>query len=143
MKSRMPGLIMSIGIALVSQAHAADETLRFTIDRSHAPHVCFTDLTLKVNALGATAASVVTSTGASVPSSITGGMVVFSTTASDVTVSLTGTTSTAGKGQFMKAVLLGDKKWAWSHGMDDNDYYINETPGFQAKNWFATMFIIG
>lgn len=42
-----------------------------------------------------------------------------------------------------KAALLGNKKWAWSHGMDDNVYLQAQIDAISAKGWRASLFVIG
>jgi peptidoglycan/xylan/chitin deacetylase (PgdA/CDA1 family) len=135
-------VLMLISCVFSVQIFAANETLRFTINRAAVPNVYFKDITLKVKALGATSASVTTGTGTAITSRLANDEVIFTTTANEVVVYLAGTTTTTGLGQFTKAVLRDDKKWAWSHGMDDNVNYVNEVPGWEAKGWFGTFFII-
>ncbi len=122
-------------------AQAADMSLTFTIDRSGLPPLPYYDLTLKVDALGATSADV-KADGVVVPSRLVGGKVVFTTSGGSVVVNLRSVTAPSRAGAFEKAVLKDDRAWAWSHGFDDN---TNLTPGveaFRARGWRGTLFMI-
>jgi hypothetical protein len=122
-------------------AAGADLALSFTIDRSGLPPLSYHELTLKVDALGASAADVA-GDGLPVPSRISNGSVVFTTAASRVVVSLRGPSTTAGAGTFQRAVLKDDKAWAWSHGFDDNTMLRPGIELFRARGWRATLFMI-
>jgi hypothetical protein len=121
--------------------HAANVSLSFTISRPATPRLYFKYLTLKVNACGATSATV-TVDGQSAASTLTNGNVVFTTAGNSAVVNLVGTTTTTGQGTFSKAVLKDDKKWAWSHGLDDNyDQSMNaQINAFKAHNYTGTCF---
>jgi hypothetical protein len=122
-------------------AQASNVACNFTITRPTAPRLNFKQLTLMVNACGATSATV-TADGQAVVSSLAGGNVVFTTAGTSVIVNLAGTTTTTGLGNFTKAVLKDDKKWAWSHGLDDNyDQSMNsQINAFKAHNYTGTCF---
>jgi hypothetical protein len=125
----------------VSSIHAADASLNFTISRAATPRLYFKYLTLKVNTCGATSATV-TVDGQAVASTVTGGNVVFTTAGNNAVVNLVGTTTATGLGQFTKAVLKDDKKWAWSHGLDDNyDESMNpQINAFKTYGYTGTCF---
>lgn len=95
---------------VVSIACSANYTLQFIVDRSKLPYLNNNELTLKVNACGATSASVI-GDETQIASSIVNGNVVFTTDASDIAVFLVGATTTTGLGQFTKAVLKHDCYW--------------------------------
>ena len=115
--------------------------LRFAIDRGGLPPLPYYDITLKVDALGAPAASVVAD-GLPIPSRVVGGRVVFTTSGRDVVVTLQSPTRTTGAGAFERATLKDDKAWAWSHGFDDNTNLQAGIEAFRARGWRATLFMI-
>jgi peptidoglycan/xylan/chitin deacetylase (PgdA/CDA1 family) len=131
-----------LGVALLSTLYAADYTVNLTIDRTPCPKLYYADLTLKAGAGGATAASVKVD-GQTVASTIVNDSVVFTTSGSKVVISLTGSTSSANVGKFAKAVLKDNKKWAWSHSLDDNYSLDDEIAAFKAKGYRALSFLIG
>ena len=115
--------------------------LSFAIDRSGLPPLPYGDITLKVDSLGAAAASV-TADGRAIPSRLVAGRVVFTTAGRDVVVTLNAPTSTTGAGSFERAVLKDDKAWAWSHGFDDNTNLQPGIEAFRGRGWRATLFVI-
>jgi peptidoglycan/xylan/chitin deacetylase (PgdA/CDA1 family) len=121
------------------------DTLRYAIARPATPVLTYRDLTLKVNVGGATGASV-TVDGLPVASVLDGsGALRFTTTGDAVAICLTGANpSAAGFGSVTKAVLKNDKKWAWSHGFDDNvNFKLHALDAFRSRGWAASVFIIG
>jgi hypothetical protein len=136
---RTTALLLAAGLAVPW----AQTTLEFTIDRSGLPPLTYYDLTLKVDACGASSAAV-EADGQTVPSELSDGYVVFTTDADNVTVSLTGATNTANLGDFEKAVLKYDRLWAWSNGFDDNTGFESTAmPVLEQYGYRATVFLIG
>jgi hypothetical protein len=134
--SLLAGLVFSCSI------YSADYTLNFSVDRSKLPYLNNNELTLKVNACGASSATV-TANGSPVASMIANGNVVFTTDASDIMVTLTGATTTTGRGQFSKAALKYDRYWAWSIGIDDNGLDSGAISFMKKKGYRGTAYIIG
>jgi hypothetical protein len=128
-------------LAAPSAQAASRLELSFAIDRTGLPPLPYGDITLKVDGLGASAASV-TADGRAIPSRLQGGRVVFTTAGRDVVVTLQSPTRTTGVGAFERAVLKDDKAWAWSHGFDDNTNLQAGIEGFRARGWRATLFMI-
>jgi hypothetical protein len=124
-----------------SWSQAANVSVNLAITRPAKPRLNYPFLTLKVNACGATSATV-TADGQPVTSTLTGGNVVFTTSGSSIVVNLVGTTTSTGLGTFSKAVLKDDKKWAWSYGVDDNyDASIQSyVPLWSAHHYTATAY---
>jgi peptidoglycan/xylan/chitin deacetylase (PgdA/CDA1 family) len=121
------------------------DVLRYAISRPATPALYHRDLTLKV-VVGTATQVTVTVDGTPVPALLDGtGRVIFTASGSSVEVCPTGANpSVAGYGDVTKAVLKHDKKWAWSHGFDDNvNFRVHGIPAFQEKGWRATVFLIG
>jgi peptidoglycan/xylan/chitin deacetylase (PgdA/CDA1 family) len=139
--SHVAALSLAACLAAASPAPASDLALSFTVERGALPRLPYLDLTLKVDALGASAADV-TGDGRPVSSWMSGGKVVFTTAARDVVVTLRNPATTAGAGAVQKAVLKHDRLWAWSHGFDDNTMLQPGIALFRARGWRATVFMI-
>ena len=129
----------------VIPTRAADGyTLRYTLDRSNVPNVSFRDLTLKVTVGSVQDVQVFTVNGVYVPSSYDAGsgVVTFTTDANEVDVILLGAANPSAAGAVEKAVLKGDKDWAWSHGFDDNVFLNESVAKLEEKGWTGTVFMI-
>jgi hypothetical protein len=129
-------------ICIANVGFAGTETINFSINRSAVPSLYFNELTLMVKACGATSATVMAGT-TTVPDTIVNDYVIFSTSANSVTVTLNGTTTTTGVGTFKKAPLKDNKKWAWSHSLDDNSSLSDEIAAFKTKGYRGLSFLIG
>jgi peptidoglycan/xylan/chitin deacetylase (PgdA/CDA1 family) len=120
-------------------------TLRFAIDRRAVPPLTYNDLTVRVFVGAATAGSA-SADGKVVASTYdrASGWAVITTAGNLLEISVTGgDPGTPGFGSFAKAVLKGDKKWAWSHGYDDNtNFKQHGIDLFTSRGWQATLFVI-
>jgi peptidoglycan/xylan/chitin deacetylase (PgdA/CDA1 family) len=134
-----------VAAVVVAPACTGANTLRYAITRPATPVLTYRDLTLKVNVGGASGASV-TVDGLPVASVIdASGAVRFTTAGDSVSICLTGgNAAAAGYGSVTKAVLKNDKKWAWSHGFDDNvNFKIHALDALRSRGWAGTVFVIG
>ena len=123
-------------------ASAAD-VLDFTVTRSNLPALTYYDLTLRVDACGATNANVMADDRA-VQSRLENGRVIFTTAGTNISVVLNGVTDRTRLGGFSKAVLKDDRLWAWSNGFDDNKMFKSTAlPLLEKYDYRATVFLIG
>ena len=122
----------------------ADEVVNLTVTRAASlPKLTYTDITLRVDAAGATKA-VVTADEKPVESRIEKDRVIFTTTGSNISVTLTGVTDKALLGKFSVAALKDDKLWAWSAGFDDNAMFKSTAiPLLEKYHYRGTVFLIG
>jgi hypothetical protein len=137
---RISSIVLVFGIICAS--FAANSNLAFNIARSSSlPQLTYKDITLKVNACGATSASV-TVDGSAVTSTVTGGNVVFNTAGNSAVVTLFDPTATGSLGAFTKAALKYDRSFALSMGFDDGQM-LNETfAAVNAKGYRGTVFVM-
>ncbi len=119
------------------------QKLTYTINRSNVPDLYHNDLTLIVN-VGAATNVAVDVNGVEIPSTYNAGtgLVQFTTSADSVNVSVDNQAFDGSIGAVEKAQLKHNKKWAWSHGFDDNSGYKPSIEAFEAKGWKATLFMI-
>jgi hypothetical protein len=119
--------------------------ITYTIDRTAVPPLYYNDLTLNVY-VGAVISLEVSAGGQPLtyqynPAS---GELSFTTSAGLVTVTLTHEEPLAGDaGSFTRAPLKDNRKWAWSHGLDDNVYVRPAMQVLEARGWRGTLFLIG
>jgi hypothetical protein len=118
--------------------------LTYTIDRSAVPELYYRDLTL-VAYVGQVSDIQVSSDNDPVdfhydPSA---GNVTFTTAATVVRFFLDNPADLPNVGPFTKAALKYNKKWAWSHGLDDNVFLQPSIQLFADKGWRATLYLIG
>lgn len=142
----MTELILNSQPPMIVQAETASAPyfLTYTIDRSAAPALYHRDLTL-VGYVGQVSNVQVSSDGGLVEFTYdpAAGTVTFTSAANVVRIFLDNPADLANVGTFTKAPLKHNRKWAWSHGLDDN---INLRPSIQLfaeKGWRATLFLIG
>lgn len=117
--------------------------LAFTINKTNLPNIYFDYLTLKIKVNGAQNIYV-DSNGVIIPHTYLSetDQILVTTNKSDFNVNLTNPISETDLGQFEKAVLKDDKKWAWSHGIDDNVYLKNIVSKFDEFGWKGTLYLI-
>lgn len=116
----------------------------FDIDRSSVPTLYYNDLSLKVH-LGTVSSVSVTLEGQLAPFTYdnVGGDVYFTTPNSGhVQIKFKNPTKTSGF-TVSKLALKDNKKFAWSHGLDDNTFLKAQIDLIKAKGWRASLFLIG
>lgn len=119
------------------------DVLSFTVTRTGLPKLTYYDLTLRVDACGASKA-IVSADGQAIESRIEQNRVIFTTHGTNISVALTGVTDKKRLGSFSKAVLKDDKHWAWSNGFDDNKMFKNTAiPLLEKHGYRSTVFLIG
>jgi peptidoglycan/xylan/chitin deacetylase (PgdA/CDA1 family) len=120
-------------------------TLAYEVDRSPVPPVTWLDLTVKVR-VGVADRVVARVDGRPVAIALdrTSGWAVVTTTGKVLEVEAWGAnTATPGFGDVEKAALLGDKRWAWSHGFDDNTGFKGRgIEALRQRGWTASVFLI-
>lgn len=129
-------------------AHAADPiyTFSFTISRGPLPTLYYKHISYIVH-LGA-GATIATATVAGVPAESatldsSSGDFVFTSAQVGAAVVTFASSGAPNNIVVQKAALLGNKKWAWSHGMDDNVFLQRQIDAITAKGWRASLFVIG
>jgi hypothetical protein len=144
-RSKAAVMLITIGL-LNGPLFSADFKVICTIDRARIfPAVPYQELTLRLTVGDATAAEVLVD-GIAVASRIDQSrkMLIFTTRGMSVEARVYGVSSQSQIGTFNKAVLRDDRKWAWSHGFDDNTgYHQYGTEVFNQYGWSGTLFIIG
>lgn len=132
-----------------SYIHAADYTYTYSIDRSAVPGLYYNDLTylIKVNQ----GSAVVSAGGQNLSFTYDAqtDRIMFTTPANNFIVTITNPNSTNNLGAIETAPLKDNKRWAWSHGMDDNVNLwcgdadaCNSVAHFTNKGYRATVFMI-
>lgn len=135
------GVALSLAGAAVSPGTTA--ILEFSVTRSNLPALTYHDLTLRVEAGGATNATV-TADGRTIEGRIENGRVIFTTAGTNIAVALSGVADRTRLGKFSKAVLKDDKLWAWSNGFDDNKMFKSTAmPLLEKYGYRSTVFLIG
>lgn len=126
-----------------NQAINATWALTYQINRSSVPDVFFDALTVQAY-VGSADSAVVKVDGAVIDSSYNGttGWVQFTTHAETVVVEVANPADSGSMGAVQKTQLKDGKKWAWSHGFDDNVNLKPAVEAFVAKGWPATIFPI-
>jgi peptidoglycan/xylan/chitin deacetylase (PgdA/CDA1 family) len=131
---------------LYAAVQSADYKATCTIDRTTVfPRVPYQELTLRLPIGDATSADVLVD-GQAIASRIdeTKKMLIITTKGSAIEAHVHGASSQTQIGAFNKAVLRDDKKWAWSHGFDDNVGYSHyATEVFKKYGWTGTLFMMG
>lgn len=115
--------------------------LTYQIDRSNVPPIYYRELTLKVTVNQMTDATVIAD-GIEIPYTYDAGVLVLTTNATTIEITLSGVTDTEGLGYAEKAILKDDKGFAWSHGMDDNVYVKSQVDILEQYGWRGTIFLI-
>lgn len=118
-------------------------TLDFTANRSAVPSLYYNDLTYNIH-LGVVASAVVYSGGSTLAStySNTTGDLVFTTTQTSFQILIKNPADT-NLFSVAKSALKDNKKWAWSHGMDDNVNLQAQVNLMTQKGWRGLLFLIG
>lgn len=118
-------------------------TLVYTVDRSALPLLTFNELTLLIHVGDVTAVHVV---GDDKPIPFeydrASGTVMVTSDVETLRLLLVNPATLDGVGEFEKAVLKNDWRWAWSHGLDDNVYLTGAIEAFERHGWRATLFMI-
>jgi peptidoglycan/xylan/chitin deacetylase (PgdA/CDA1 family) len=129
-------------------AHAGDQiyTFSFTISRSPLPTLYYKHTSYIVH-LGAGASGATVTVGGipaqGVRLDLASGDLVFTSAQFGTAVVTFASSSVPNAISAQKAALLDNKKWAWSHGMDDNVFLQRQIDAIVAKSWRATLFVIG
>ncbi|MFK7805369.1 MAG: polysaccharide deacetylase family protein [Anaerolineae bacterium] len=118
--------------------------LSFSIDRTSVPELYYNDLTLKTY-VGQATDVIVKGDGTIISATYSDqtGYVQYSTMAEQIEIDVIGGVDVAWLGYTEKMVLKDDKSWAWSHGFDDNVFLFPAIDLFKAKDWRATLYLIG
>jgi hypothetical protein len=118
--------------------------LVYTIDRTALPHLYYRELTLTGYVGPVSNIQASTDLGPlEFDYDPAAGTVTFTTAANVVRIFLENPSDLANAGPFSKAALKYDKKWAWSHGLDDNRYLWPSIHLFANRGWRATLYLIG
>ncbi len=120
--------------------------LQYTLDRTAVPDLTFNDLTVIVD-IGTTSDYSVYVDGSEIATYNYDGatgelMITTSGEALNVWVNHDGPPA-AGFGDIHASLLKDGKKWAWSHGFDDNTFLEGGADLFEAYGWQSSFFIIG
>lgn len=116
-------------------------TCNISIDLSSVPDLYFRDATLLIQVNDATDISVNAGRD-SLPFTKEGNELIVTTSATELNLNLTPGSQTADLCKATPASLRDNKKWAWSHGFDDNTFLKAAISEFRAKSWPATIFVI-
>ena len=111
------------------------------LDVSAVPQLYYKDATLLIQVNDATDISL-SSGRDSIPFTQAGNQLIVTTQATELSLSLSPGSQSADLCKVTPAPLRDDKKWAWSHGFDDNTFLKNAISEFRAKSWPATIFAI-
>lgn len=105
--------------------------------------IYYKELTL-VAKVGTVSSAAVYANGSLIPSTYdsVSGNLVFSTSANQIDLQLTGVTNPSGI-TVTKAPLKNNKKWAWSMSFDDNVYLKASVDALSALGYRATFYLIG
>lgn len=142
-------ILLSLFLAAIvlrpsSAAVSTRYILTYTIDDSAVPDLYYRQLTLIVY-VGSVASLEVTANDGMLPYHYepATGLVTFTTGANLVQLQLDDPSDPSNLGGFDRAPLKDNKRWAWSHGMDDNVYLGASIVVLAAKGWRGTLFLIG
>lgn len=136
-------LALAVGSILVACPARADDVVNLTVTRAELPKLTYYDLTLRVDAGGASKAAVLAD-GKAIDSRIENDRVIFTTAATNISVTLAGVTDKSKLGKVSKAALRDDKLWAWSVGFDDNAMFKSTAiPVMEKYGYRGTVFLIG
>jgi len=149
----IPPALCRLGPALLAAGLAATPVraggpaarLAYTIDRGDVPAVRSAELTVQVQVGPAWR---VTGRADGRPVAVAhdpaSGWATVTTAAARVELEVEGAAPAApGFGEVRKAPLLGGKRWAWSHGFDDNTGFKQHgLAAFRERGWTATVFLI-
>lgn len=118
--------------------------IRYTLDRTAVPPVTYAALTLKIFIGEVARVDVTDANGQPVEAAYDAqtGLLLVTTDSAWIDVELVGASSVEKFGTVEKAVLKENKKWAWSHGFDDNIFLKAAIAHFEAKGWRGTLFMI-
>jgi PKD repeat protein len=118
--------------------------LTYTIDRAAVPDLYYRQLTLNAY-VGSVTLLEITADGEHLPHHYEAatGVVTFTTDAGSIQLLLEEPSDLANVGSFTRAPLKDNKKWAWSHGMDDNVLLQPSIEVLSARGWRGTLFLIG
>jgi hypothetical protein len=127
------------------QAATNGYILTYTVDRTAVPPVYHRDLTLRIYIGPATAVETSSGDGSPIHHQYdwNSGYLTVTTTAATFFVHVANPADLTQMGNFSKAALKDNKKWAWSHGMDDNQYLQASIEVLAARGWRGTLFLIG
>ena len=133
-----------IGLLLYPQStHSqTQQDCNITVDRSAVPDFDYKDLTFIVQVNDSAEIVVSDSNGTDIPFTQSGATILFNTDTTSITVTLIPGTNLANLCETTVAPLLNNKRWAWSHGFDDNVDLVPAIDAFKAKSWPATLFLI-
>ena len=119
-------------------------TYAFSIDRSAAPALYYTDLSYVVHLGSASNTSVLIDNTpvASTYDPASGNLVFTTSKGGGVTVRFAATSAPSAVSA-QKASLRDNKAWAWSHGMDDNVGLLAQVNLIKARGWRGSLMLIG
>jgi peptidoglycan/xylan/chitin deacetylase (PgdA/CDA1 family) len=126
-----------------AETASAPYVLTYTIDRSATPDLYHRDLTLIAYVGQVSNIQVSSDDPVDFHYDPSSGTVTFTAAATVVRFYLDNPTDLPNAGPFTKAPLKYDKKWAWSHGLDDNIFLQPSIQLFADKGWRATLYLIG
>ncbi|MEI6462476.1 MAG: Ig-like domain-containing protein [bacterium] len=117
--------------------------LTYTLNKSSVPDLYYKMLTLKIHLGTVTSPTVLVDSQAvdSVYNPSTGDLI-FDTTGSNVQINFQKNGGISEVGSLTKAVLKDDKKWAWSHSLDDNTNLWGSINVLNSKNYRGTLYMI-
>jgi len=143
------GFMLSVGMLFANCTQAAEPTesivLHYDLDFSQVPDLYYHDVTLKIQ-VGQTSSVTVFAGGRLLPHryEARSGEVIVTTDNSSLDVYVANAnTAVSGFGEYEITTLFDDKKWAWSHGFDDNVSFGESIDLYKELDYQATVFIIG
>ncbi|MEI6886752.1 MAG: Ig-like domain-containing protein [bacterium] len=117
--------------------------ITYTIDRSSVPDLYYKNLSLKIHLGTVTSPTVIVDNQIidSTYSPSTGDLI-FNTSGTNVQINFRKSGTITEIGTLTKNVLMNDKKWAWSHSLDDNTNLWGSINVLNAKNWKGMLYFI-
>jgi len=118
--------------------------LSFETDKSAVPSLYYQGLSYRIH-LGAAGGATVSANGTTIASTYdltTGDLTFTSQNNASAFEILIKNPADVSEITIQKAALKDNKKFAWSHGMDDNVYLANQVALFTAKGWHGGLYLI-
>jgi peptidoglycan/xylan/chitin deacetylase (PgdA/CDA1 family) len=118
--------------------------LRYTIDRSRVPELYYNDISLRIF-VGQPRHITVSAGGLPLDFTYdaTGGEIVVTSDAAEVEVVISQPSTLDGLGAFVVTPLKYDRRWAWSHSLDDNVGFKPSIELLNERGWRGTLYLIG
>ena len=133
-------LALTLPLISYSSSHAQMQC-DVVINRSAVPDLNFDRLTLLITVNDATNIQL-SSHSQAVPFTKVGSQIMVTTELGELNLEFDSGSNTNNLCKTTKAPLLNDRRWAWSHGFDDNVNLKAAIDEFRAKSWPATLFLI-